>query len=123
MTVPLSTAERTKLARVLALLDSPVPGEIIAAAAAANRLISSAGVSWEALLVPQLSSPDLDEDPPRTDGGWRAQAADCRRYRDLLNDWENQFLDGLASFPRPSPKQQRRLAEIVTKLRTCGCRL
>ena len=45
-------AWRARLAKALALLDSPHDGERLAAAAAATRMIREAGTTWEAVLAP-----------------------------------------------------------------------
>jgi hypothetical protein len=50
----LSAADRNELANTLPLLATDKQGEVLAAAAAANRLIVSCGTTWDAVLAPQL---------------------------------------------------------------------
>ena len=49
----LPAADRSRLVKVLALLDSPREGERDAAALAAARLLKAAGVSWAQVIKPR----------------------------------------------------------------------
>jgi len=93
----LYAADRQRLSRVLALLDSPVEGERHAALAAATRVLASRGIAWRELLDVD-DTPDVDE----------ARAL----LRRLL-----QRIDALdvARFPRLSPRQRAKLAELAAR--------
>jgi hypothetical protein len=52
---------------------------------------------------------------------WRDMACACARHRDMLNQWEREFLAGLWRFPKLSPKQSQILKNIEARLRAGGC--
>ncbi len=54
---------------------------------------------------------------------WRDVATRCGQFRHLIDDWEEQFLEGLPRFSRLSGKQYNKLIAIVARLRACGCRI
>jgi hypothetical protein len=106
----LSTASRTKLACVLALLGSDKPGERDAAGLAAHRMIQRAGVTWEQLLSPP---------PPRREplhATWRSTCAELMRHPGDLRAWERKFVADLPAFPRISTKQRYLLNEIAARV-------
>ena len=86
---------------VVALLDSPVEGERLAALAAASRLLAKSGRRWADLFPPT---------PPTSDHVRRAD--DLLQLDELLTDYERQFAIGIRGFRKPSPKQARLLEEI-----------
>jgi hypothetical protein len=43
--------DRDRLAKILAMLSSPHPGEALAAAEAAHKFVNAAGISWNELLA------------------------------------------------------------------------
>ena len=90
-----------KLQLVVALLDSPVEGERLAALAAASRLLAKSGRRWADLFPPP---------PPTGDHVRRADA--LLQLDELLTDFERNFAVGIRSYRRLSAKQSRLLAEI-----------
>lgn len=90
-----------KLQLVVALLDSPVEGERLAALAAASRLLAKSGRRWA----------DLFPTPPPT-GDHVRRADDLLQLDELLTDFERNFAVGIRSYRRLSAKQSRLLAEI-----------
>jgi len=107
----LSAPDRTKLARVLALLGSDQAGERDAAGLAAHRLIRAAGVTWAQALGPQPAGHRAPEI-----GTWRQTVRDCLQHPGSLRKWEAKFLADLHEFRHPSPKQRHVLAEIADRV-------
>jgi hypothetical protein len=91
--------ERARLAGVLSLLGSPIPGERDAAALAADRMVRGRGYDWHDLLAPTAAPrpapPPQYEAPPRG-SDWRTLVAVATRRPDLLSAWEGRFLASLA---------------------------
>jgi hypothetical protein len=106
----LPTADRSRLVKVLALLDSPRAGERDAAALAAARLVKAAGVSWAQLLAP----PPVKREPGY--GTWRTTCAELQERPGDLRAWERKFVADLPGFPRISTKQRYILGEIADRV-------
>jgi hypothetical protein len=112
--------DRRKLACVLALLSSDKQGEVLSAAAAASRLVRSAGMDWNELLSPP--APANSQHPPEADRRRRTdlamlRAAQARRH--VLNTWEIGFLISIekqiARGRALTLKQRIKLAELATR--------
>lgn len=119
----LSEGDRERLARILGLCGSAHAGERAAAALKAHEFIRSRGWTWPDVLNPPPARVHRQEPPPAPE----PQAAPTRMSpaaavwclkngRHLLTEWERAFLVSLASFPRLSGKQRRRLKQIVLKI-------
>jgi hypothetical protein len=106
---------RPRLAAVLSRLESPFDGERAAAGLLASRMVRAAGLSWAEVVAPDVAGPQRPDPPP-----WRAAVAMCRRRRDLLTDWEAQFLATLATQARVSPRQIEILDRIVAKVQAAN---
>ena len=78
-----------KVIAVLKLLTSNRDGEVLAAAAALNRMLTTASTTWDELLSPHPQPPPVQADAGLTDRELllRAQSHDWR-----LNPWESDFL-------------------------------
>ena len=91
-----------RLAKITALLDSPVEGERIAAFEAVRRALAKAG-----LVLADIVRLPATQDP------WHRRA---RRLLETpgLSEWEKQFLYGIAKWrgPKLSAKQDATLARI-----------
>jgi hypothetical protein len=110
VTVPLSTAERTRLTKLLGLLGSDHPGERDNAAVLANRLIKAKGASWDDVVIgpaPVQKSEIVT---------WRSTCRELQRHQGSLRTWERQFVAELPAFPRISPKQRAILDQISTRV-------
>jgi hypothetical protein len=86
------------LAKVCGMLGSAYEGERANAAAAADALIKTTGLSWAAVLG--VAAADLCES---------AQVGLCQEHRDLLTAWERRFIEGVAKTiyrGRPLSKKQ-----------------
>jgi hypothetical protein len=102
----LPATQRAKLAKVLALLDSPREGERDAAALAAARLVKTAGLSWAQI----LAAPPVKREPGY--GTWRTTCTELQKRPGDLRPWERKFVADLPAFPRISSKQRYILDEI-----------
>jgi hypothetical protein len=95
----LAKADRIKLAKVLALLDSDREGEALAAARAAARLVRERGTTWRQVIEP----PAVEKALPEL-GTWRATVGRCLERPGSLRAWELSFLRDLPAFRRLSVK-------------------
>ena len=103
---------RERLEGVITLARHPgTDGEAEAACTAIGRLVLSNPWLTTGMAV-HTSAPD-----------WRDMACACARHRDMLNQWEREFLAGLWRFPKLSPKQSQILKNIEARLRAGGCPL
>lgn len=113
----MTTAERRRLVGVLSRLGSNHDGERAAAGLLADRMLRSAGLTWEQL-VPAFPVTVLKAEAPCS--GWRAELALCRRHVGFLRPWEQGFISSLASRTSVTTKQRARLGEIADALRARG---
>jgi hypothetical protein len=106
-----------KLAKVIALLGSDQPGEVVAAAAAATRLLRAHGATWADLLRP-CPAPQPRPQAHAT-GGHRARALRLLAHSaGRLDDWQAGFLRSIAGQVRPlSPRQEAALRRIEERCR------
>lgn len=107
---------RARLAKILPLLSSDKQGERDAAALAAQRILTKAGLSWGDIIAPVL--PPERPKPERRDApiGWRATCLELQKRPGSLRPWERGFVAGLPDFPRLSEKQRRILNEIAARV-------
>lgn len=109
--VRLPPAERTKLQKLLALVDSDREGERLAAVHHATRLLQRHGLRWsEVLSLPQ---------PPKREplfSTWRQTCAELAQRPGDLRPWERKFVADLPGFPRISTKQRYCLATIAERV-------
>jgi hypothetical protein len=107
----LSAPDRAKLAKVLPLLSSDKQGERDAAALAAHRRLTRAGLSWSEILGGKTSEP---REPLL--GTWRATRAELQKRTGALRPWERGFVADLPRFQRLSVKQRYCLKEIANRV-------
>jgi hypothetical protein len=100
-----------KLAKVLPLLASDRPGEVVAAASAAQPILAKAGLTWGDIIA--AKPPEHREPEFRT---WRSTVAECLAKPGSLRPWEIGFLRDLPSFQRLSVKQRNCLNEISKRV-------
>ncbi|QCO16963.1 hypothetical protein D3869_16860 (plasmid) [Azospirillum brasilense] len=96
-----------KLARLLPVLGSDKPGEVVNAAAAISRTLAAAGTDWHdltALLTaapapPQGITPHQGATPQSRPGSVTSWGAAHRLLENpaLLNDWEHGFVSSVLS--------------------------
>ena len=110
----MTSADRTKLARILGMLGSAHDGERAAAGLLATKLLRTSGTTWEALLG-SPNQPDFARTPTPT--GPRADAmAVCARYRQFATEWEARFLAGIAQRTTLTGRQLAALLRIAAEL-------
>lgn len=107
----LSTADRSRLVKLLGLLASDHIGERDAAALAANRLVQSRNVTWSDVVEP----PAIEKQLPEM-GAWRQTVSRCLERQSFLRSWEAKFLRDLSAFQRISTKQRNVLQEIADRV-------
>jgi hypothetical protein len=111
----LSAADRKRLISVLNLLSSPVTGECAAAAAAAMRIVSGAGLSWTEIIGAAEPEPCRES---HSDDDWRGLAmALLQQHAAVFNNAERAFLRDVVDFPRLSPKQHTWLQRLAERAR------
>ncbi len=113
----LSSADRTKLAKLLGLLASNHAGERDAAALAACRFVQSRKLTWSDVVKPTAIEKKLPEL-----GTWRQTVAQCLQRPGALRQWELGFLRDLPGFRRLSTKQRYVLKEIADRVLGEGAR-
>jgi hypothetical protein len=106
---------RTKLIKVLPLLGSDKPGEVVAAASAAHRILTKAGLSWDDILA---ATPSQHREPLL--GTWRTTCAELQKHQGSLRPWERGFLRDLPNFQGLSTKQRYCLKDIAERVLRSG---
>jgi len=106
----LATKDRARLIKTVALFNSPVDGERLAALAAADRILAAAGLTW-ADLVKQR---EAKREPLFST--WRTTCAELLKRPGDLRAWEKKFVADLPAFPRISTKQRYCLATIADRV-------
>ena len=104
-----------RLAKLVALLDSPVEGERIAALGAVNRQLEAMGLRWRDMateLPGSAAAAPLDH--------VALAAGLVRDGRGLLTRWETEFLVGIAGSAVLSAKQAVILDGIKRKVELAG---
>jgi hypothetical protein len=119
----LAAADLDKLAAILALLSSDKPGEVVAAAAAAQRLLSRHGLTFRDI-VAQPALPAIAETTGTFDvfldwpTRWRAAVYLCQQVpQTWLTPFERQFVANLAKYKhKPSEAQLDILATVASNV-------
>ena len=113
----------TKLGKLIRLLGSDKPGEVVAAADAINRSLRSAGMDIHQLaeavervpLVPQ-GAPDTSHDDEQL--RWRETRNWCADRAEFLTKRELEFITSMANWRgRPTHKQMNWLLMIERRIR------
>jgi hypothetical protein len=123
MNKAIGTPFETKLGKLIRLLGSDKPGEVVAAANAINRSLQSAGMDIHRLadavasvpLGPQRSPDSSDADDQSR---WRDIRNFCADRAEFLTKRELQFIASMANWRgRPTPKQLNWLLMIERRIR------
>jgi hypothetical protein len=105
-----------KLAKLCGMLGSGHAVERANAAAAADKLVRERGLTWPILLGTEQLPADNVTDSDCVNF--------CRAHRRSLNDWEREFVDGIAGYISRgwplSVKQRNRLAKLYQKAKHGG---
>jgi hypothetical protein len=108
----LSPPVRKKLQKVLQLLASDRQGEVVAAAAAAQRILKQADLSWSDI----LSDKPAPYREPLIGTTWRTTCVELQKRQGSLRAWERGFVADLPRFQRLSTKQRYCLKEIADRV-------
>jgi hypothetical protein len=111
VTAALPAAERDKLGKVLALLDSSSDGERDAAICMATKILARHGLRWSEVL--NLQPPPKREPLHST---WRTTCHRLQERAGYLRPWEKRFVSDLPHFSRISTKQRYLLKEIADRV-------
>jgi hypothetical protein len=124
--VPLSSDDRDRLSKLLAMFSSTFDGEIVNAARAAERLVKARGETWETVIIANGSAKaprrewEPPREPPRKPRSYRSDFQDeidaCVAKGNLLTPWEREFLTSISDRMTLSEKQRAILDRIKTKL-------
>jgi hypothetical protein len=114
--LPSTSAER--LTQLVLMLSSTHDGEVVNAARAIGRLLDAERVDWHMLASGVCTPrPDRTNDDHYSGMQWRSAAEFCAGHMDLLNDWEQDFIEGMLKWRRsPSQKQLDVLENIRQRI-------
>jgi len=107
--------DRARLIGCLNLLGSSQSGEVLAAAAAAGRILERHNLRWADLVCPPDPKPSPKPQPPPRQPLWKNTVAQCLKRTDALSEWERKFLENIKMFTRLSSKQREALDRIAGK--------
>jgi hypothetical protein len=110
----------TKLEKLVLMLSSDQPGEVVAAATAIRRALQTAGADWHDLAreLTKPVAPSRDRNRGGDRSGWRPLHAYCRRHGDALSNREQDFMTTLDHWRgNITEKQQAWLVAIHDRLR------
>ena len=119
MTSTIDQSVIDRLTKLLGMLGSAHDGERAVAAAEADELVRSRGLTWSDVVArPQSASASSE--------AWhesetiREKIDAALRYRGLLNAWEASFLLDLKKYRHHSPKQAACVSRIYRKVRAAA---
>lgn len=105
-----------KLAKLLPLLSSDQPGEVVATAAAIGRTLIGVGLTWHDLAAAIEAPPRRPSNPGTSDPRTMAKRL-CAHA--ALTEWEKHFVNSLLEQMRrgrrPSEKQATTLKKMYTE--------
>jgi hypothetical protein len=105
---------RDRLQKLCGLFGSQHDGERAAAAALADKLVRSAGLTWRDVIrwpEPAHSPPEMADIPD----DWRDLATRALRHRDQLSAWELDFLHTVTGRRHVSEKQWRVIQRLARR--------
>ena len=105
MSTILDPRDADRLAKLCGLFSSDYDGERASAAAAADRLLRSRGLTW-AQVISIPTSPDIVED----------MIATALSRPDLLDAWEEGFIRGIQGRQYLTRKQTEKLRAIAERV-------
>jgi hypothetical protein len=111
-----------RLRKLCGMLGSEHDGERAAAAAKADALVRSLGLSWGDVIGPSI----VPDHVPRirawraSDSDWQRMAQFCHARRWSLSQREREFIESVLNWRQPSEKQKDRLTAIYARLHERG---
>jgi len=108
-----------RLRKLLLMLSSGQPGEVVAAANAIDRALKTAGRDWRDLARGLLSAPQTkpQQKTNDVDTHWRITWRFCCENKHLLRQRECEFVNSLEHWRKPTEKQLTWLSAIAARLR------
>ena len=106
-----------KLVKLLPLLASDQPGEVVATAAAISRTLKAAGADWHDLVSNLTDTPGKKLPAWGEPSTWVEAVRVCAMNPDLIQERDFGFLRSVASFHDPSEKQLAWIAAIYDRVR------
>jgi hypothetical protein len=103
-----------KLEKLIPLLGSDKPGEVLAAVGAIERHLKSVGADWHALAAVIGARAEQIEEAP---ADWRDSVEECLCANWRLSPKERSFLHTIRNFSSLSPKQSKWLTDILRRVR------
>jgi hypothetical protein len=125
----LKPSAQDRLAKLVRMLSSDKPGEVVAAASAIMRTLDAEGTDIHALADALCNPPPPPREPPRgpaapeSEPDWRSIACECDAHEDRLSEREQKFVADMVTWTRwrtPSEKQQAWLLAIFSRVRRYG---
>jgi hypothetical protein len=111
-----ATLDRERLAKLLGLLGSDQPGEVVNAARQAERLRREAGLSWSDIVALGGGRVGSVREVRSPHGGYTRELIERCLGSDQISSWEIEFLCSVRRQRRPlSVKQIAVLDQIVGK--------
>jgi hypothetical protein len=102
--------DRDRLAKLLGMLGSDHPGEVVAAARQAERLRAEAGLTWPEIIGPALP-------PPRPQNHHVETVADAIEFvldnEEKLTDWEAAFAPSIRRQRSPISTKQIAILDLI----------
>lgn len=112
---PLPAESMERLSRLLAMTTSNHDGEALNAIRMANALLKKQGRTWDEIFVTPLPADSSPAQPHHVE----AETLLATR-RDILTDFEADFLRGILAFETLSPKQETILRGIRNKAKVAA---
>ena len=108
MTIFLPHPELEKLAKLCGLFSSHHDGERASAAAKADEILRSLGLTWRDIVLNK---------PAPAGRSIEAQIAEILAYISALNAWEKKFIRSLDGKVYLTPKQRAKVDQVYRKVR------
>ena len=105
-----------KIVKLIPLLGSDKPGEVLATVAAIDRRLKATNRDWHDLAEALTDTDSVDEAPAMPD--WRTAVSECLLYANRLTPREVAFLRNIRRVPRISVKQVAWLEDIWWRVRS-----
>ena len=112
ISLPSTSADR--LTQLVLMLSSAHDGEVVNAARAIGRLLDTERVDWHMLANGICQPRPPPPDDHYSNSHWRSAAEFCARHPDLLNDWQQGFIDSMLKW-RWTPTQKQ--LDVLENLR------
>jgi hypothetical protein len=113
--VHIPDARLVRIVKCLSLLASDKPGERLAAADAAIRLLKQRGLTWEQIILPKHTPAPASDRFSRNHDNIKTQIAEILANLSTLNDWEQGFVHDVNGRSVFSEKQRAVIERLYRK--------